>query len=291
MSGAATYEPSVQDNNPRELVHIEINDGAGDEYFHTSASRDISYGGDIYTAIAMDRGALTVIVPNEETELVLTLPIDHALVRRWPAQAAPPMKVVVTLMRMYPDDTVKTEWVGEIRDMASDGGAARFRIPSRAGQWMLKTVPSFTLSDQCVHALYDTRCAVSRTGSGPGGVAHKVTATIISKTGRDIKVDLATTDRNDDWALDGEIVHTSSGERRSVIAQSDIDPGVNGIATLTMNLPIPELVVGDSVDVYAGCDHDIDTCVEAFGNRQNYLGWHHKPARDFFSPVLGGTKA
>jgi hypothetical protein len=226
-----------------------------------------------------------------ETELVLSLAIDHPLVSRYMASAAPPLKILVTVRRLQTGGDTRIEWQGEITSMNAEGRVAKFRVPSRAGQWMLRPIPAFALSDNCVHVLYDRACLVSRTGTGPSGVAHKVTATVISVTGRDVKVDLASTLRNGNWAEDGEIVHPASGERRAILLQKDLAAGSSAVATLTMSLLIPELIVGATVEVYAGCDHTIDTCSAKFGNRQNYLGWHLKPAVDFFSPVLGGTKA
>lgn len=282
-----TYaEGTVESDQPRELITISINDGVT-TYRHTSASRDISYGGNTYTAIACERSDIAVITAEQEAELVLTLPIDHPLSSRYPAQAAPPMKITVTVTRLMGADALVL-WVGDITSMSVDRGEAKFRVPSRAGQWLLRVLPPFTLSDTCVHRIYDTSCGVNRNGAGPLLLAHKRTCTVLAINGRDVRVDLDDTNRNVDWA--GELVHTDSGERRAVIAQADEDPGVNAIAVLTLSLSIPEMTVGDSVDIYAACNYDMDTCVNRFDARQSFLGWPLKPAIDFFSPVGGGVE-
>lgn len=278
---------SVQDSEPRELFTISVNDGVT-VYRHTSATRDIIYGGNRYTSIAMERGEVAITMPGDEKELILTLPIDHAFVRRWTAQAVPPRKVELTV---YQQDGGETEqiWNGPITSMNADKSVAKFRVVSRAGEWMLRLLPKTTAGRECSNVLYDAACAVSRTGSF-GGLAFKVTTTVIYVNGRDVRVDLGSTSRNGTWAEGGELLHTATGDRMTIALQTDLSPGVSAVADLRMQMPIYGLKVGDSVDVYAGCDHSIAVCRTKFDNKPNFRGFPSMPSQNPFTPAGYGPK-
>lgn len=282
-------EWSAEASEPRELFTITLNDGVT-VYRHTSASRDILYGGQIYTALAMDRGPIALANVDEEEETAIILPIDHELARRWTAMAAPPWKAEVTILRRQErSEGVEIIWRGDITSMSTEKGVARFRVPSQAGQWMLRPVPSFSVSDSCVHTLFDENCGLDPdVDTGPFGIEHKVTCSVLAVSGRDVRVDLANTYRNGTWAVDGKFLHTASGEPRVIVGQTDQAPGTNAITTLRLSLPVPGMKVGDSVTVTIGCPKSITQCVARFDNRQRFLGWNLKPGMDMYSPVLGG---
>jgi hypothetical protein len=290
-----TAEASVEDSQPRELVSISINDGVT-VYRHTSSVRDIVYGGNTYTAIPIERGPVTVTMPDKEEDCVLTLPIDHALARRYTKYGTPPKKIAVTIYRQNGGITEQI-WGGEISSMSCEGRVASFRIPSRAGQWMLRPIPAFTASRACPFFVFDSNCGVSRTGSGPSGLPHKVTTTVLYVNGRDVRVDLSTITASDplrsDWAEEGELLHVTTGERMTVYKQTDLGPGVSTVADLQLQAPIVGLAIGDSVEVYAGCPLDITTCNDKFDNKEAFGGLPQLPKKNPFTPagwgVLGQT--
>jgi hypothetical protein len=286
-------ESSAQSAAPRELFEIQINPPTGQVWRHTSATRDIVFSGNRFIAIPVARGEVAVAMPHEsETALVVKLPVDHAFVRRYLQQGVPPKQVSVTLYRMQ-GATTEQLWAGYITSAAFEDSIASFRVPSRAGQWMLRTVPSATISKSCPLILYSTLCGVSRDGTGPTGLAYKVTTTVIYVNGRDIRVDLGSTNRNGSWAEGGEVLHVASGERMSVAAQIDLSPGTSSVADLSMQMQIVGLKIGDAVEIYAGCDWTINGtngCTPKFSNRQNYGGMPQLSDIDLFIPGSYGPR-
>jgi hypothetical protein len=268
-------EASVESSSPRELVEFWINPPTGQVWRHTSASRDIFHNGNRWTAIAMDRSQIEVSLPADEKALEIKMPIDHALCRRWTRQATPPDRVRVRVYRQNGGET-RQIWAGEITAMTAEQSIAKFRVPSQAGEWMMRVIPSVNASTKCPYAVYDGRCGLSRTGSS-GGLAFKVTANVIAVAGREITIDLGSTSRNGTWALLGDVFHTGSGERRTIGGQTDLDAGVSSVSRLTMSAIIPELKFGDSVDVSAGCDWTIDICHSRFGNKRAFGGLPYMP--------------
>lgn len=277
-------QQSVEDSEPRELLKIAINDV--ETHWHTSATRDITYSGAVYTSIAIERGELVVPTAENENDMVVSLPIDHALCRRWTQQAIPPKSVQVTL---YVQDGSETEqqWTGFIESMSAEDRIAKFNATPRARRWLARQVPWVQVGPNCPAMVYDSACGVSRTGSH-SGLAFKVSTTVISVSGRDVRVDLGSVSRNGTWAQYGELVHTDSGERMTIASQADANPGVSSVAVLTMQAQIVGMQIGDAVDVYAGCDWSIGTCSQRFNNRQNFRGLPNKASSNPFVKGIRG---
>lgn len=274
-----SIESSEQDNRPRELIYIVH---GATSYRLTSGVRDVVYNSALYKAAAVSRGEIAVLsVDDDNAEMSLTLPIDHPYVRRYFQLLVPPQKTSVTVRRLYSDDSIETIWSGEITSVSVDDGGteATFRVPARANDAALRMLPTISVSRACPYILYGPGCTVSRDASVLG-LAHKVTTTVLYVNGRDVRVDLADTDRNGDWAEGGELAVTggaATSERMTIREQNDLNPGISSVTTLSLQLPIPGLKVGDPVNVFAGCKHDIETCRVKFGNHPNYGGYPSLP--------------
>jgi hypothetical protein len=268
-------EASEQDGSARELIDVTYGNVA---HRITTATRDISYGGVLYLATAAKRGPLPTSPIDEEDALELTLPIDHAFVRRFVLQFAPPLRVSVRVRRLYETDEIETVWLGYITSMSvnDENTQATFRIPPRGADAAQRRLPTISVTRLCPYMLYSHGCEVSRTAS-VGGLAHKVSTTVAHVNGREVRVNLADSDRLPDWAEGGELVVTggsATGDRMAVVEQSTYS---GTTATLTLQMQIPGLKVGDGVDVYAGCDRTITTCRTKFDNKDNYGGSYLMP--------------
>jgi hypothetical protein len=116
---------------------------------------------------------------------------------------------------------------------------------------------------------------------------------VISVSGRDVRVDLTGVTAGDtyraDWAKFGEFVHVASGERMTIRLQTDLNPGVSTVADLSLQMPIVGLQIGDSVEVYAGCDWLVQTCNGKFGNKNNFGGFPELPTKNPFIPAGYGV--
>jgi uncharacterized phage protein (TIGR02218 family) len=183
---------------------------------------------------------------------------------------------------MHSDGSTESIWDGEIADMAWDESTARFRIPSRLGEALERITPNITCGTSCPHMLGDATCGVDLTGNGPTGLAHQITASVLSVDGRDIRVDLVSMDRNGDWAENGTIELVGAGETMTVFQQLSLTPGVNAQARLTMQAPIYGLQVGSAVKITVGCDGHVQTCVEKFDNVQRFGGYPYMPRVNHF---------
>jgi uncharacterized phage protein (TIGR02218 family) len=275
-------EASQQDNEPRELVDISH---GSTTYRLTFCNRDINDGPVLYTAVPGARSEIGVSASGNGKELTLTLPIDHALVRRYVQQGCPPRTIRVTLRRKYvPSGLIEILWVGSITSMSwdDDGSEATFRIPARSAENLLRVLPNVQVSRTCPHTLYDSMCGVGR-----NSVLFRRVTNVISVSGRDIRVDIGNTSA-DGWSNNGELKHTDSGEIMTIREQVYINPPSSSVVNLSLQMPIPELKTGDAVEIYAGCNRSIEQCDARFANRQRFGGLPSLPDKNpFIRPRLG----
>jgi len=226
--------------------------------FHlTSHVTDVSFGGATYIATTMSRGSQQVAQDLTGRELVVYLPINHPIVQRFAATGIPEHEVVVTLVRLQSTSgQAQQQWSGFGNGLSIDGRTALLRVPSVTDDAMKVRLPVLTASRFCLNVLYDEQCTVVR------GL-FLIGTTITSQSGNTVTV--ATISGNPDgFATFGEAVHLVTGQRRHILAQTG--------TLLTLNAPFVDVVNGDIVSVFAGCDHTVATCRDKFNNVLNFIG-------------------
>lgn len=281
-------ESSEQNGSARDLYAITL---GVTTYYLTSATKDISYGGHRYVATAMGRGdtsASQLETHGDRDLLEIALPADHAIIRRWFASGIPPTSTSVTAYRLQTNSgEAEQQHTGPIVSVRTEGNTVKLYAGSLLGEPMRKRLPVLTAGAQCGHVLYDDSCLVSRSGSDPDSTPFKCSTTPLQVAGRDIRLNLSNVPadhaRRSTWLMFGELVVTSgaaSGERRTIRTQTDANPGISTVTTVSLSLLIPNLKIGDSIDVYAGCQHDISDCSERFANIARYGGFPWMRAED-----------
>lgn len=287
-----TLEASVQDSQPREygvITHGNVT------YRFSFADRDMLVSNVLYPAISGHRGEQALAGVGQPKEMALTLPIDHAFCRRYTRNAVPPKLVTCTLWRQQSDGTSEQIWTGNILSMSvnDDCTEASFNIRARAASALLRVLPTVRAGRMCPYVWGDTLCGVDPNGTGATGLPNKVTTTVSAINGRVVRVDLPTIPAADSlrsgWATNGYFKDVTSGEIMTVLDQADISPGVTTFANLTLEAIISGLVVGSSVEVYAGCPREIVTCSAKFANKQRYGGFPQLPIANPFTPQSFGV--
>lgn len=268
------YEASRENSEPVELYAITVS--TGQAYYLTSGVRDVTYDGRVYKATAIDRGEVGVDSGSEAREMEMRIAIDHPLVKRWTAYGIPPKRTTVVCYRLQ-HELAELLWTGDATSLAWDGAIAKLRIPARMNDALQRKVPNVSCSTTCTHILYDRNCGISKTGATPGGLSHQVTTTAIHVSGRDVRVDLGTTDRNGSWAERGTLTHQATGEAMTIREQADMSPGTNGLAVLSLQARLIELKVGDTVVIQRGCRNTIEDCAESFNNVGKFSGYPQLP--------------
>jgi uncharacterized phage protein (TIGR02218 family) len=259
-------EQSQSDSQPREF--FEITHGVT-SYYVASGDRDVLYNGNNFAATPSARSEWMVNpLTGADGDMILTLPARHALAQRYVALGGvPPKQILLTARRkQLTSGEVLRFWQGYVTGVAFERHLAKFRIPERNQQSLQRRLPTVRVDTTCRNVLYDSWCQVAR-------ATFTVSTAAAFVDGRVINVG-SVGGNPDQWAQRGELVHVASGESMMITSQVGVQ--------LTLQYPIPEMKAGDSVQVVAGCDHSIATCVSKFSNAANYSGLPQRPTRNLF---------
>lgn len=233
-----------------------------------SGSRSFTLDGKTFHAEPVARGAVSIARVGQSADLELHLPVSHAFAQRY-LQQPPPRVVEVNVYCQQPSGDARRLWTGLVTSCAVDEHVAKFRVISRASDSFLRQIPTLTVGKACPHMLYDDQCRVARSD-------FRVSTTIATISGNVVTV-ASMSGKADQFARFGELVHLASGERMPISDQTG--------TTITMQFGIVGMEVGDSVEVYAGCDHTIGVCDSKFSNVHNFGGEPQLPEAAVFLPT------
>lgn len=257
---------SQHDGEPIELYKFQAPTRG---YFFTSWIQSVSYLGDVYEAIPLQRNRLESVSQEDVPALRIELPAARQMVQDF-AFGIAPNQLELTVFRRHglAGDTI-TYWKGPVLSISVKGRIAEVIVPSTFGNALQSSIPSVYYQTPCNHVLYDTRCALARS-------SFKTTATVLTVNALDPRrVTVSTVDSQPDGHFKaGDIVRLADGERRLIVAQ--------GGTLLTLNFPFRVLLPGDAVEFFAGCDHTPATCRDKFANIVNFGGHPFIPDQNVF---------
>jgi uncharacterized phage protein (TIGR02218 family) len=263
-------EKSVQAAQPVDLYTIVT---PTTTYYLTSYSQNISYGGNTYTAAAISRDNVTINPHGQGRELTMYVSLDHALSQDLLVGGIPQSSVSIQVdTYMVRANATRTQHLGYITSIASDGVQVKLLAPHKLdvkiGGVKLPVLQSQRL---CQHGLYDTGCTIN-----PASFNVATTVSSISVDG--LTITIGTIGGNpDNWAQYGKIVRFADGEPRAVMSHVG--------TAIVVDVPFRTLNNGDSITLYAGCDHMVTTCKTKFSNVINYGGHPLLPTVNIQSPV------
>jgi uncharacterized phage protein (TIGR02218 family) len=260
------YEVSVESGQPVELYALAL--GTTTWRFHNSLyGETISYGGNDYTPLTVSRGS----IGGAQESVSVTIPADHTYSLNF-VEIAPGQLSTLTIYEFHRAEpaSVQVKYKGIVRSISfgTEGfGTTLTVIPLTAT--FDKTIPDRTYQAQCNHVLFDSRCQVSassfkHTDTASAAVLNVLTVNNLSSKGSG-------------WATGGYVAYGVL-DFRLILNHT----GNN----CTLVLPFYQDVLGNSVDVYAGCAHDIGICNTKFSNEINFGGCPHVPTKEIFRTGL-----
>lgn len=256
-----TDEASVEGAAPAELFKFVAGTTT---YRYTSAERDITVdlgdGNEIFTAVTIKFGERNASDDGGVGEPTLELPINSQLAVDTVFQPAPP-QVTFEAWRYHEDTgSVAYIWGGELLGASAQGRTVSFRIPNPLMQKFEQKVPKVRLQVYCNNVLFDRVCKLVRSN-------HVVESQVSRfEDGGSTLVVTTIGGQANGWADGGEVIHVPTGERRTISTQTG--------TSLTLLWPFSPAVGSlDDIEIYAGCDHTIDDCLNKFDNTENFLGW------------------
>jgi len=245
-------------------------------YYYTSAELDVTINGQLYTAAIIKRNVINSgTQSDDQLDLQLEVPRNLQLIQDYAFQSSPP-DLRLKIYRYHEGDNPAIDWViiwdGKVTSFSVTGHQARILVPSVFSLALRGTVPSKSYHAPCNHVLYDARCKVLRTS-----FKQVTTITALNPSGNTVTV---ADDGFADGVLEGgEVFNTTQGERRLILA--------NVANVLTVSFPFHSAIVGDTVELYAGCDHSrLGDCLNRFNNVVNFGGFPLVPKVNPFEGEL-----
>lgn len=254
---------------PIELYHFS--QGAVHFYF-TSSDKDVVFEGNTYIAEPFRRSSVSSTQDIGKTPLKINTSIRNAFVKQF--IASPPTEIInITVTRKHAaEETFASTFIGRVINVElQDNGAT---ITCQSIQSSLRRPGLRRLyQTTCPHVLYGTECLVARPAFQVDAVLSAVSALTITSSAFIVSIN-ATFDAS--WFVGGFVESSVAGQvtRRFITAHN------NGSGVLTLNLPLPNVSVGDTVTAFPGCDHDNATCNGKFANIDNYGGFPFIPEKN-----------
>ena len=268
-----TQEKSLEGGQILELYEFQL----GSTFYRlTDNQTDLFFAALQWTATQIARSRLQGSSEEAARQLTITVPLDLPLVQNYIANV-PGNETTVKLYRGHANDGLEElllVFEGKISTVNFDGELEAKIVASPSSNVFNRPGPRMTYQGICNHILYDGRCKVNRLSFVYNGLVSAVNNNVITVNG--ISANGA------DWAVGGFVVFPPGIEddKRLVIAQSGDD--------LTLLIPFASTVNGQSVNVFAGCDHSLATCQAKFANAINYGGFPFVPTKNPFNSALRG---
>lgn len=273
MTSFDTLESSLEASRPVELYELEI--GSDTFRFHDSEDTEtITVSGDDYTAESISRTTIAVGGDRQNRTLNITMPSTNDFASQF-VSVPPGRKTVVRVYRMQRDETPsltrKLFFTGQAQSFRfTDDGTAATLLVKSVEFAIARNIPKFTYMGQCNHVLYDSGCGVD-----PNLFMHSGTVTAVT----DNVVTVAGAGASGFDFVAGYCTNATSSDFRMVIAQSGDD--------LTLLLPFETSPLGGTLQVFAGCDHNIASdCALVFDNVAEYGGYAWVPSKSPFESGL-----
>lgn len=261
-------EDGIETSIPREGIEFIL---PAVTYRVSTGTRDIVIDGQTYTAYPSARDEVGVITSGDSKDVTVRLPLKHAVPQRYLQGGVPPKRVQVNIYRQQQaSGAYELVFSGDVDSMGAEGRVAMLRCRSAVNRLMETRLPVITVSRSCAYILYDRNCDLDEN-------SFKLSTTVADVNGRVVTMAITLPD---DYATAGKLKHTASGEQMTIQSQVGF--------VVTMQLAIPDLKVGDAIDVFAGCKHTVSDCRLKFNNKPNFGGAPQLVTENPFGPKNNG---
>lgn len=267
MSTFAQLAASTESSRPVELYSFAIGSST---FRYSSSGVPYTIGADVYAPEAIGRGSIEQSKERASATLQVRMPGDNPFVSLF-AGVPPPYTATLTILQIEPEETPtpipRMIYKGFVQPVVfeQDGDLAILTIRSiESGRG--RQMPRITYQGQCQNILGDAIC-------GANLAAHTFIGPVSAVDGTVITVDGAGASGHD--FVGGTVEPQSIADPRMVIDQSGDD--------LTLLIPFSSSVIGQNVEVTAGCDHLFTgDCALVFDRVMHFLGFPYVPRKDIF---------
>lgn len=251
-----TFETSQSEALPAELYVFESD---GLSYRYTSHDADIAHpilG--IFTAQTLRRNNINQGSEANKNSLSIVAQPNLGLFNHY--QSIPLiglMSLTIFKCHLTDFDTVAL-WRGSVLGVELNDGDATIKCEPLSVS--LNRIGLHRLySKTCAHTLYDSFCQVPKTA---------INATVMAINGIDIVLNVSLPSGH----YAGGMVEKADGSSKLMI--------VNNADNVISLIYVADIVAGDDVKVYQGCDKQLNTCANRFNNVLNFGGFPWLPSKN-----------
>lgn len=256
------------ERRPAELYHL-WQDGILDKYF-TSGDTPVDYDGNTYLPATVKRGRFKRSSNMEGTTVSIEFQgIDEPL-RDYIDQSTV-NTVWMSIMKIHRDMSpveVNTTFVGRLKTISFKGEISAKVTVAGLKSLFKKAVPKYRYQPTCNHLLYSAECTLLKTDFDYSGVVDVLSTDGLYFESTEIRTAMIADgiDPNN-WCRYG---YAEFGNYKRVIT-------LHSGKEFSLRYRLPDMVVSDTVTVYAGCDGRKATCFNKFDNILNFLGFNEIP--------------
>lgn len=256
-------EALAQSSSPVELFEFT---SPSTTYRYTSSEAPIVAFGNTFDATPTLRSTIEDKGDGNPTALAVTIPVNAQVAQDF-AFSTPERGLRLTVFRYHPDTSnYSTYWSGPMTSIAVQKEVVIFRVPSELGSRIKVKLPRILYQPLCNNILYDTLCRVKESSN-----VENTTITSLSTPTEQTLTLASIGGQVDGWATGGYAQHSASGQKRMLIFQTG--------TVIKLLYPFKGALIGDAINVFAGCDHTLATCNEKFSNKIRFNGFSHMPSK------------
>lgn len=254
-------EISVHQGQPVELYHFS--QGA-ESWRYTSSETEFKKDGATYQPITIKRTAPEISQERGASGLTVTVPRDNEVAGLFRV-FVPRTSIWLTIYRLHQGDSeLLTFWQGRVRAVNWQGAEAQIACEPMTSM-LQREGPRLMYQSLCNHMLYSQACTVV-------SEQYRQTITILAVSGYNILAsELAA--KPDGWYQAGFLSRDGLDFRMITAHRGN---------KVTVLLPFEDLVIGDKLYAYSGCDRSIQTCQNKFNNHINFGGFPYIPTKNPF---------
>lgn len=269
---------------------ISIDDASAIEYLlftrgvqawrYTSELSDVSFQGSTFKAMSgISRG--TIEQSNEDTsaQLLITLPRVASIASQFIGVQIP-QPIDITLYRNHrgeSDGEAATIWVGEVTSARFVGSNLELLCSTIMASFD-NPLGRILFSRDCQNMLYDDLCRVD-----PLDHEYDAEVTVIDVTGTLVTVIASGTPSVPDLGS------TPSHYARGWLEWNGIRSTIReetAAGEFVLQIPLPGIVVTDTVKIRRGCDRTHGMCNSVFNNGDRFQGYELIPLRDVNKRII-----
>lgn len=281
-------------SEPTEFLSFK---NGSDNWYYTNSNVEETIGARTFAPLAYTRDTPSFSKDSDNGHIKFKVPNNIPIVDFYGTLPSSSVSSI-TIERRHrndPDQGVQIFWKGQVASVQREGDFATIlgipltQLPAQ--------IPRYTYSGLCNWFLFQDRCGLTKEQWRHSGEVLTIdtTATILTidglRTQAQTLADAQAALRSPENALTAQEIddywkagycETSSGEVRAVY-----DTDISGDAdTIRIIQPFRFLEAGDTLTVYAGCDHSRTTCFKKFNNHVRHGGFPDIPIINPFDTEL-----